>query len=429
VNPEAAPDSLPLLAIVYGSLSLEQPLRRLAEAAHGACRILWVLPFDRKDSRTAARMMKARGEIDGDIIDASKLTTDEAAETIRAYHPQGITCFIDETIVWTAEVAERLGLTFHSPHTAECLTDKLKQRIALAEYGLQTPPFWNPDDLEIGNDIAEVVRSAGLPLVFKPRRGTSSKDTAPLQSVADLEQAITTHEHGRMLIEGYIPEPTQPCTGTGSAPYVSVEVLVADGVTSVLGVTGRMPLAEPFRETGQYFPANMTADAMASAAEVATKAGQALGITSGVLHVEVKCTDAGPVVIEVNGRPGGGSTSDFLVRAYDLDLVRLTMRVALGERLTYTDLPEPDNVLFRLDVQPDARLTRITAIEGIDAVRRIPGVEQVTQGMAAGDALSWRDGTFSRVAVVTGAAPDHETAQKIRAQVLSTIRIEGDETG
>jgi biotin carboxylase len=429
VNAETRSRTLPLLAVVYGSLSLEQPIRRLAEAAHRVGRILWVLPFDHKDSRAALRLSKAQGDIDGDILDVSGMTPSEAAEAIGAHHPQGITCFIDETIAWTAEVADLLGLPFHTPRTAVRLTDKLHQRMALAEYGLRTPGFWNPDDLVADDDdaVAAVVRSAPFPLVLKPRRGTSSQDTETIGSESELRRVLTAHDHGRMLIESYIPDPTTPCTGAGSAPYVSVEILVSDGVVSVLGVTGRMPLAEPFRETGQYFPADTTAEARASFAEAATAATRALGITTGVLHVEVKCTDDGPVIIEVNGRPGGGSTCDFIQRAHGLDLIALTMRVALGVRIVYESLPLPREVLFRLDVQPDARLRRITAIEGLDAALRIPGVEQVTAGMEVGDAFSWRRGTFARVAVVTGAAPDHESARRARAEVLSTIKIEGTE--
>jgi len=427
VNGEARPESLPLLALVYGSLSLEQPLQRLAAAAEGVCRILWVLPFDRKDSRTAVRLSKAQGKIGGEIVDASKMSPSEAAAAIGVHHPRGITCFIDETIAWTAEVAELLGLPFHTPRSAERLTDKLQQRVALAEYGLPTPDFWNPDDLVADDALATMLQSLQFPLVLKPRRGTSSQDTETLRSEKDLRRVLPTHGRGRMLIESYIPDPTVTCTGAGSAPYVSVEVLVSAGVVSVLGITGRMPLAEPFRETGQYFPADATPEAAASFADAAAAATRALGITVGVLHVEVKCTDLGPVVIEVNGRPGGGSTCDFMMRAHGIDLIELTMRVALGEQMVYERLPLPPQVLFRLDVQPDARLRRITAIEGLDAALEIPGVEAVTAGMNVGDSFSWRDGTFARVAVVTGVASDHESAGRIRARVLSTIKIDGTE--
>jgi len=416
-------ESLPLLAIVYGSLSLEQPLRDLAAAAEGVARILWVLPFPHKSSRTAARVARAHGDITGDILDASAMSPTQAAEALAAHHPDGITCFIDETIMWTAEVADLLGLPFHSPIAAARLTDKLQQRIALSEHGLPTPDFWDADDLMAEAGHAEP-RAADFPLVLKPRRGTSSQDTETLRSMDELRRAVAAHEPGRMLVEGYIPDPTTP-TADGSAPYVSVEVLVSAGDISALGVTGRMPLAPPFRETGQYFPADTTDRARASLAEAAVAAVRAIGVTNGVLHVEVKRTDRGPVVIEVNGRPGGGSTCDFMRRAHDIDLVQLTMRVALGEHVAYPSLPRPREVFFRLDVQPDARLRRITAIEGIDAARRIPGVEQVTVGMNVGDAFSWRNGTFTRVAVVTGVAPDHAAARSTRAAVLSTIRIHG----
>ena len=423
VNGEAWPESLPLLALAYGSLSLEQPLRRLVEAAQGVCRILWVLPFDHKETRTALRLSKAQGDIDGDVVDASKMSPSEAAQAIAAHHPQGITCFIDETILWTAGVADLLGMLFHAPRTAERLTDKLHQRIALAEYGLPTPDFWDPDDLVADDALAAMLHSAQFPLVLKPRHGTASRDAETLTSEKDLRRFLAKQDHGRMLIESYIPDPTTPCTGEGNAPYVSVEILVSAGVVSVLGVTGRSPLAEPFRETGTYFPADVSEETRASFARAAVAATRAIGITSGVLHVEVKSTDEGPVIVEVNGRPGGAGITEFVKRAHGLDLIALAMRVALGERIVYKSLPLPSEVLFFFYVQPDARLNRITAIEGLDAARLIPGVEQVTAGKHVGDAFSWRDGSLANVATVTGAAPDHDSARRIRAEVLSTIKI------
>ena len=50
-----------------------------------------------------------------------------------------------------------------------------------------------------------------------------------------------------------------------------------------------------------------------------------------MLHIEVKCTDDGPVVIEVNGCMAGGAIRGLILRALGIDEIRVTMRQAQPE--------------------------------------------------------------------------------------------------
>jgi len=405
---------------------MEQPLRHLIEASTGVCRPLWVLPFDRKGSRSALRLLKAQGELGGDVLDASKMSASEAAEALGERRPHGIVCLIDETIMWTAEVANRIDLPFHTLPTATQLTDKFEQRTALRAYGLPTPDFWKAEDVADEGVAADVMRKAGFPVVLKPRRGTSGRDSEPLRSEQALREAAAAVEPETMLIEAYIPDPTTAVVGPGSAPYASVELAVSDGVISVFGVTGRTPLAEPFRETGQIFPADVDPATRSALIDAASAATRALGITNGVLHVEIKITDDGPVVIEVNGRPGGLRLREIVKRATGVDLIQLEMRLALGERFAYTDVETRPGVDFMYLVQPNMNLRRITSVDGLDAVRAIPGVERVVPGIAQGSAFSWRTGTLSFAAEISGTAADHEAARRIRDQVLASVVVSGE---
>lgn len=75
----------------------------------------------------------------GEVIDFGGRPTSDAASAIRALAPEGIACFIDEHLRWTAEVAELLGLVFYERPTADRLTDKLAQRTGLRDHHLPTP--------------------------------------------------------------------------------------------------------------------------------------------------------------------------------------------------------------------------------------------------------------------------------------------------
>ncbi|MFC5500809.1 hypothetical protein ACFPJ4_00995 [Lysinimonas soli] len=394
---------------------------RFAEAAEGVCSLVWVIPpHGAREDRATLRFL---GRL-GDVVDVAAKSPADAVTAIRAQAPDGIVCFVDKHLRWTAEAAEMLDLAFHSRATADRLTDKLAQRTALRDHGLRTPGFWNVDELAEESVLRGAIDS-GFPLVLKPRSGTSSRDTESIGDEDQLRAGVAASEPGRMLLEGYIPDPTTPQTGAGSAPYVSVELVVSRSIVSVLGITGRTPLAPPFRETGFLFPADVPPELADQLAATGVDAAVALGVSDGALHVEIKCTDDGPVVIEVNGRPGGHAVHPLLRRALGIDTVRLAMRVAVGEDVVLGALPSPDEVVFRFDVQPDVGLRTITAVEGLDVVVQIPGVEQVIQGLGPGDAFSWRNGTLGYAAAVLGAAPDHQAARRIRNEVLERVVISG----
>ena len=423
---EAAP--LPLLAIAYGRLHLEQPLRRLAQAADGVCRILWVLYSGDPKSRTALRLVKSEGDVEGDVVDVSGLPAAEAADKIRAYGPEGITCFIDESVAWTADIAELLGLPFYSRRTAARLTDKLQQRAALRAAGLPTPRFWDADDLADPVVLASVVEEAGFPLVVKPRRGVASQFVSAVRSTAELRAAIDAAGPGRMLVESFIPNPTVPAMPAWNAHFVSVEVLACHGTIAALGVTGRFPLAERFQETGQIFPAAVSPPTRDALVDAAIRAVRAMGADLGLLHVEVKWTDAGPVVIEVNGRLGGGHIPEFLQAALGADFVQVAMRLALGEDLAFEGaLDAPQDIGFMLWMHPAPEIRRLTAVEGVAEIEAIPEVRTVVQRIRGGDVVDWGLGSLGNVLDVRGFAPDYETVRRVREKALSALVISGTE--
>lgn len=420
MDSESSRGVLPLVVVVFEGLEFEDPPLLFAEAAEGICRLLWLLPHGDKASRATYRFLRGLGT----VVEASGATIAEAAAALRVHGPQGIVCFNDGNLVWTAQIAEQLDLSFFSVATAERLTDKFAQRSALRAGGLVTPDYWDADELRSHPELWPPVADR-YPLVLKPRRGRGAMDTVELRSPEALREALTGITPGRMLLEGYIPDPTTPVVGVGSAPFVSVEIVMSDGTVTVLGITGKPPLAPPFRETGHLFPADVPDNLAERLIATAVDATRALGVETGVLHVEVKCTDAGPVVIEVNGCMGGGAIRGLILRALGIDEIQVTMRLALGERVSYDPVPEATDVGFRFDIQPDAGLHRIVSVDGLDTVADIPGVERVFRGVDPGDAVSWRTGRQGFVASILGVASDHPSAQRIRDEFLDRVVVTG----
>src|ERR1700739_4763139 len=126
----------PLVAVGYGPRCV--PVMQLAEAAAGQCDLLWVID-------TAVPGMGEMTDLlnrFGPVVDLEGMSAEQAVKILADWAPDGMADL--------ACVAEGLGLPFHSPATAAALTDKARQRRALADAGLDMPPcrLVRPDQSE-----------------------------------------------------------------------------------------------------------------------------------------------------------------------------------------------------------------------------------------------------------------------------------------
>ncbi|MFZ2058776.1 MAG: hypothetical protein WAV54_15335, partial [Acidimicrobiales bacterium] len=182
---------------------------------------------------------------------------------------------------------------------------------------------------------------------------------------------------------------------------------VAAGEISHVAVTGRFPLAEPFRETGFFIPAELPHAQLAAVLEVATAALRALGVRTGDFHTEIKLTPDGPRVLEVNGRLGGG-VPEMLSQASGVSLFDLSMSVALGERVV-VDGPVPcARVGWRFLFQPPTSARGVVSIGGLDRLAELGGVNAIFVNRSPGDPVDWREGTRHYIYSVYGVSADYD---------------------
>lgn len=414
--------TLPRLAYVFHPVSF--PAMLVREAARGLCDLIWVIDSSEPGSELVARLLRRSGT----VVDVRGMSTDAAAEAIRAEQPDGFLSIYDGHFRWAAEVAERLGLPFHSPEAALLLTDKHLQRRALRDAGLRVPGFW-----VIGADadpagLPELLADATFPAVLKPRQGQSSRDTLPVASFAELTD-ILARLRGRdqpreeYVLEEFVTDALEPLGGAEFANYLSVESIVCDGRIAHAGVTGRTPLAYPFRETGFFTPAALDAALRDEVLAVATAAVGAVEVRRGVLHTEIKLTADGPVVIEVNGRPGGGMT-EILEKASGFSLLHTALRLAIGEDVRVDGPVDCDGVGYLLYVHAPAEYRRVGSIEGLGELAKVDGVDEIELIRGPGHAVDWREGNQAHVFRVWGAARDHGHLRSIVRFATRDVRIE-----
>ncbi len=397
---------LPRLAIFHDDSSA--PIFELVNAASDLCRVVWVVGWSGEEPalRALARF--------GDVVDLTGLDWDEAIDRVASAHPDGVVVFNDPPIRLAAEVAERLGLPFHSPSTALLLTDKLEQRVALLRAGVGTPVFVavpSPDPLS----------AVPLPAVLKPRAGAAARDTFLIETDDEFDRALAMcPPDGELILEQWWPDRLHQ--SDLAADVLSVESVVRDGVVEHFMTCGRFRFDPPFRDTGGFAPCDLDDEDRVAAEELATAAAVALEVRHGILHTEVKVTPDGPRIVEVNGRLGG-PISGLVTRLGLPSATGWAMRLAL--RLDIGPIPPltTSSVSFARFILAPPNAIRVASIDGVGAVRELEGVDDVRVNRGVGDAVDVRSGYLSHVLQVNGIATSHAQLLSLVENIDSSLRL------
>uniref|UniRef100_A0A7S2WXH8 ATP-grasp domain-containing protein n=1 Tax=Chloropicon primus TaxID=1764295 RepID=A0A7S2WXH8_9CHLO len=142
-----------------------------------------------------------------------------------------------------------------------------------------------------------------------------------------------------------------------------------------------------FNETGAVTPSLLPESKQEELIEVSKKMLKALGLTCGVMHVELKYTTTnGPQLIEVNSRMGGGPVRSMNLDVWGVDLVEEHLMTTVG----LPSLPPVPEKPITCIGQYSVNAVRSGVVtEEIDAevekTRKLPNVKSVESFVAAGD--------------------------------------------
>ncbi|GGR35171.1 ATP-grasp domain-containing protein [Streptomyces roseolus] len=248
-----------------------------------------------------------------------------AGLALAARHPvAGVVTWDEYALVPAAELAARLAVPGNSPQAMTACRDKATSRRLFAEHGVPSAISTRVDTLA---EATLAARLTGFPVVLKPSSHAASIGVVRVDRAEDLPSAWEFAASGAgeqgpegsgVLVEEYL-----------SGPEISVECVTRNGVTTALAVTRKeVGFAPYFEEVGHVVDAGDPL--LDEVAPVAAQAVRALGITSGVQHVEMRLTSSGPRIIEVNARIGGDLIGELVRLATGLDLPRIAADVACG---------------------------------------------------------------------------------------------------
>jgi biotin carboxylase len=260
---------------------------------------------------------EADATVAADLADTDTLYA--ALAPLHAGHPFGrVLSLTEHGLLPAAAVAERLGVPGNSLRTIALLQDKQSMRELLNARGIGPVRSAAPRSAA---DLAEFCRTTCGPVILKPAAGTASQAVFRVpgpQAAADVWQAFEAAGGTQPVAEEYL-----------DGPEVSVETFSHDGKHTVLAVTDKL-VGPSFVETGHTLPGALPAPVLDEIAALVRDFLDAVGLTEGPAHTEVKVTRRGPRVLESHNRIGGDKIRELLRRALNLDVVSLTAGCAFG---------------------------------------------------------------------------------------------------
>lgn len=256
-------------------------------------------------------------------------TTDtlKIIEAAKRYRINGImTVASDVPMPTIAAVCQELRLCGISPKTALNATNKAEMRHCLEKANVPIPKYFVVRSLD---EFLETCKNFKDRFVVKSSDNSGNRGVCLVDNPFNKDKLIKAFEYakentrdGRVLLEEYM-----------EGEEFSVEGISVDGTYHVIQVTDKITTGEPyFVELGHTQPSMQTKDTLDKIKTVAKKGVEALGISNGPSHTEIKLTTNGPKIVEIGARLGGGCITTHLVPlSTGVDMVNANIQIALGE--------------------------------------------------------------------------------------------------
>jgi hypothetical protein len=237
---------------------------------------------------------------------------------------QRLLAVLEQLQVPVAMVREHLGIPGMDAATARNFRDKDQMKTVFDRAGVPCARHCLAESAAVAAGFA---REVGFPLVVKPPAGAGAKSTFRLDHPGDLDAwlaAAPPAPDRPALIEEFL-------VGTEGS-YDSVMVngeIVWDSISNYLP-TPLEVLRNPWMQWAVLLPRDVSGPEFAGIRGIAPVALRALGLDTGLTHMEwFRRPDGSVAVSEVGARPPGAQITSMLCYAHDFDLYRAWARLMI----------------------------------------------------------------------------------------------------
>ncbi len=331
----------------------------------------------------------------------------------------GVMTLANDVPLTVAAIATKLGLPGISIASARLAADKVLMKQAFGRAGVPVPSFREVFSTE---DLKAAIKDWGYPVVIKPNDGRGSRGVLKLTAGVDLSWAYAhakeNSDKGRVIVEDFI-EGTQ----------YSTESMVYRGRCYTACISERNyefidRYAPNIIENGGVLPADIDKAASRSIEDVVARAARAMGINDGTVKGDIVMTPEGPLVIELAARLSGGYLcTDQIPLARGVDLVRQTIKLALGQELDTDDLVPED--ICKLGVRYFfPKPGRIKSIEGFEELSELEWVSKKVLFLGVGDIVETPSNHTKRAGFVHTKGTTFQEAVRRAIEAAAMVRIE-----
>lgn len=217
-----------------------------------------------------------------------------------------------------AEVREALGVEGMRIEAAKNFRDKARMKYVFQRNDVPTARFLG---ISAADEAWRFVDAVGYPVVLKPLQGAATQATFRVRDAAQLSRALAEVK----------PSPTQPAiieefvVGQES----SFETMCVEGAPVWHSWTHYHPtplevMENPWIQWSVVLPNNSSDPIYDDVRDVNNRALRALGMTTGLTHLEwFRRRDGSLAVGEVAARPPGAQITTLMSRAHDVDMLQV----------------------------------------------------------------------------------------------------------
>lgn len=340
----------------------------------------------------------------------------EAARLLERRHGRihRIVGILEPLQVQLAEVRRELGIEGTPPATADLFRDKARMKDELRRHGL---PCARHRLIRTWSDAEAFVHEVGVPLVLKPPAGMGCKSTWRINSLDEMRAALGALH----------ASPERPALAEEflRGREFSFETITIGGQVQFQSATRYYPpplevMETPWIQWVVVLPRDIDGPDYADARALGVKAVRALGLETGMTHMEWFRRDDGSLAIgEIAARPPGANIVRLNSYAHDVDMYRAWARAVVDNAY---DGPYERKYAVGCAFLRGAGRGRVVAVRGVEQANERVGRLVVESKLPARGTP--KSDSYEGDGYVIVRDPDTEIVKQAMTAIIETIQIE-----
>lgn len=325
----------------------------------------------------------------------------------------------DPAAVTAAYVCQQLGLPGDPFDGVKVIQDKIGFRQVQAELGIPAPAACEAIS---GEQIAATVRSWRHGGIVKPVDTSGSKgvhrapsDITPAAAQALLDDALSFSRAKRVILEEYLPRKSRQMTGDALIVDGTVRFWCFGDVHFNDQVNGLVP-------RGVSIPGTVDTALVKEAMAGVQRVVDHLHLRQGVYNIDLFVDDLDrPIVVDIGARNGGNMLNTLYQCRTGVDLMTLSLQLAMGEPVTWSEVQDPHRFIGHCVVHSPVA-GKLKSIRLSDRVE--PYVFYRSFNVAPGDHVGRFINSGHRLGLLLMEFPSMEEMQEIYAHIYEHVVLD-----